>query len=876
MNTSLLDQIDLSKLSPMMLQYVELKRQNLDTLLFFRLGDFYELFFDDALVAAKALEIALTGRDCGQVERAPMCGVPHHAMETYLAKLIQQGYKVAICEQLEDPAQTKGIVKRGITKIVTPGTIMEGDALLADRNNYLVSIYRYKKFFALAYVDISTYELKLTYFVLGDCEQQMLDEVRRIAPAEIVCDHLFYESELAQQFVRDGILLSEVTYLPSRTKPYRNYYPQGDQQEKLWAPALNTLLAYLEKTQLRLPLQLQQAQLYFKNNFLYLNQATRRNLELVESLNGGTKKGSLLGILDLTATSMGSRLLRKMLEQPLVDRDVIEQRLSAVDAFKSAFILRQELRKLLTGMQDVERLVTKIINGNATPRDLGALNLTLLRLPKIKELLQTISLPLIDAIVENLSIYDHLTQLLSTSLVDQPPLTAKEGGIIREGHHAACDELRLAATEGKSWILNLEQREREKTGIRTLKVGYNRVFGYYLEVTKGQIHAVPAEYIRKQTLANAERYITEELKQLESTVLGAQQKLLQLEYALFVEIRLEVAQEGVSLLHTAHSLAQLDCLLSLAEVADRYNYVRPEFVADARLTISAGRHPVVEQNIAKGNFVPNDLFLDGQEKSFVLLTGPNMAGKSTYMRQIALIVILAQMGSFVPAAEAKIGLVDAVYTRIGASDDLASGQSTFMVEMKELAVILRKATSKSLLILDEIGRGTSTADGLAIASAVMETLAGENSLAARTLFATHYHELITLEEKFSSILNYHVAVEKKNKDVAFLHHIRPGGSDDSFGIDVARLAGVPTSVVDLAEAKLRQIEAIQRKNQKLIRSEKPQMKGQVDFLSLQTTNKITNALVNQLAEVDIQTMSPLECLHLLNDLAAKAKQIRGE
>lgn len=882
-----LDQVDRKRLSPMMRQYVETKDAHPDCLLFFRLGDFYELFFDDALVASRCLEIALTARDCGQERKAPMCGVPYHAAETYLNRLITQGFKVAICEQMEDPAMTKGIVRRAITRIVTPGTVREGESLDAQRNNYLVSLSAQHKRLGLAYLDITTYELRVTTFQGEGAEEICLDEIRRLDPKEILCTQAWSESPAARFLQSEGRLL---TLLPSEDftfcAEFRAFAPETDLPEALWAPALSGILSYLYKTQKGFPEQLERALPYERQSFLYLDATARRNLELTESLMGQTKKGSLLGLLDQTQTAMGSRKLRQMLEQPLIQPEAIEARLDSVEELLQAYRSRHALRETLRGMQDLERLTTKLLSGTCTPRDLGNLRSTLQKLPALQSEAASCQAKRTQDLLTHIQSFEPLCQLLERALVEQPPLVLKDGGFIQVGFHAECDRLRLAAKEGKQWILDLETKEKELTGIKNLKIGYNRVFGYYLEVTRSMLDRVPENWIRKQTLAGSERYLTEELKTLEETVLGAQQKLLTLEAALFQDLRDQAAQQGSALLETARHLAELDALLALAEVAERNRFTRPRITRDRQLHVSAGRHPVVEAALDPGAFVPNDAHLDGENHSLLLITGPNMAGKSTYMRQIAQIVILAQMGSFVPAQSAVIGLVDAIYTRIGASDDLAAGQSTFMVEMQEVATILRRATATSLLILDEVGRGTSTYDGLSIATAIVEALASESGFGARALFATHYHELIELEEQLPRLQNCHVAVERKGKEVQFLHQIEPGGSDDSFGIEVAKLAGVPAAIVRRAYRVLQHLEDQTASRSRLSVTRNRPMEGQ---LTLDGTNPdpfanpinpsesaAKQALFDALCSVEISTLAPLDALNQLYRFCEEAKRIREE
>lgn len=886
MKTPLLDQLDLERLSPMMKQYVALKRQQADCLLFFRLGDFYELFFDDALIAAQVLEIALTARDCGQAERAPMCGVPYHAVDTYLNRLVQAGYKVAICEQVEDPALAKGIVSRDIVRIVTPGTRQAEEGLEGSRNNYLASLQVVGDLAGLAWVDVTTYELSVTYSISGHPKKQLLDELLRLQASEVLVETGDAHTDFIQQLRQEGICVSP--FSPDQGgetgSDYTRFYPQDRSQQVLWQPALDRLLAYLDLTQRGLPARLQPAEILYPKQFLYLSATARRTLELTENQRARTKKGSLLGLLDLTQTAMGGRFLKRLVEQPLLHAPEIEQRLTAVDELYQNFILRQELRSLLKGFCDLERLSTKVLMGQVTPRALGQLRESLRRLPAFLDLVQTLSSPLIQTLFSACNAFESLQELLERALVDSPPILIQEGGIIAEGYDETCDQLRSATIKGKDWILGLEQQERDQTGIKGLKIGYNRVFGYFLEVTKSQQDRVPEAWIRKQTLTNAERYVTPELKALEEQVTGAHQKLLQLEQQLFLALREQVAGYGEALLEMSRSMAYFDALLSLAEVAERHRFVRPTLSEGLGLSIEGGRHPVVEANLDAGAFVPNDLQLDGDQKTLMILTGPNMAGKSTYMRQAALIVLMAQMGSFVPATSATVGLVDAIFTRIGASDDLSSGQSTFMVEMQEVADILERATPRSLLLLDEIGRGTSTYDGLAIASAVIESLCPPQGLGARTLFATHYHELIELEQAHSNILNAHVAVKRQGQEIVFLHHIVPGGSDDSFGIEVAQLAGVPRAVVEAARETLSILETNHAGQTKLKFRKRDPMQGQLSILgmspsqqeTLERSTKAYQSFLNELLRVPVNHLSPIEALNQLHTLQEQAKQLRKE
>ncbi len=868
--------IDLTRITPMMQQYLDQKQAWPDCLLFFRLGDFYELFFDDAVTAARELELALTGRDCGQVERAPMCGVPYHAAENYINRLVGRGYKVAICEQVEDPALAKGIVRREVIRVVTPGTVLEPSALDEKRNNYIVAVYQLNQFFGLAACDLSTGLFETTQLVVGQTLAKLADELARLNPAEIVHNRVFAETASKMQtIIRSNVTLScrpDHEFLPEFM---REILPQAD-DHALWARASAVLVHYLKETQHQTPDHIARIEPYQIADFMTLDANARRNLELTETLRDKQRKGSLLWAIDQTMTSMGSRLLRRWVEQPLLSLHDIKVRQEAVADFKAAYLARQEIRERLHGLHDLERLCSKLALKTAHARDLVALRHSLAKLPGLVAILAAMDRPALRTWSEKLDPLTDLEALLTAAIHDEPPLSLKEGQLIKEGYQEQVDQLRAAARNGKQWIIDLENRERERTGIRSLKIGYNKVFGFYLDVTKSNLNQVPDTYIRKQTLANGERYITSELKEMEDTVLGAEQKSIALEYELFCEIRDQVLGQLPRLQQTAQALAAIDCLAGLAELADRQNYCRPEVNLSDQLMIRGGRHPVVEKMLGDSQFVPNDTVLDLGSRRLMILTGPNMAGKSTYMRQVAQIVLLAQIGSFVPAQSAQIGLVDRVFTRVGASDDLGGGQSTFMVEMSEVATILENATARSLLILDEIGRGTSTYDGLSIAWSVIEHIADPAVLGCRTLFATHYHELTDLAESMAGVFNCHVAVDESKGEVIFLHQIREGGSDDSYGIEVARIAGVPESVVKRARELLVQLENENeaRTKGKVRRFAKP-MDGQIDLFAAAMAGQGAGELLTSLRQLEISQMTPLDALNTLYDLQQKAKASSG-
>ena len=871
----------MATLTPMMQQYVEIKEQYKDCILFFRLGDFYEMFFEDAKIASRELEITLTSRECGLDEKAHMCGVPFHSADSYISKLVNKGYKVAICEQVEDPAQAKGIVKRDVVRVVTPGTVTESSMLEEKKNNYLMSIYKLKSYFGLAVTDLSTGEFLATSITLGNTIGKLFDELAKFSPSEIIVNGEFEKDTNLAKSIKDrfNVYISKMDdkffskdFSCDKLNSYFKDYQFEFNDFNLYINASGALLGYLEQTQKMNLSHIQNYTKYEIEEYMVLDISTRRNLELTETMREKARKGSLLWVLDRTMTSMGGRNLRKWIEQPLINLYDINDRLKSVNELKEKFMIRMEIRELLKRVYDIERLMGKVILGSANCRDLIAIKNSIAQIPYIKELLKDLNEGL------NVKYYNELDPLLDVhdllerAIVDEPPVTVKEGGIIKEGFNEEVDKYKKASREGKNWIASLESKEREKTGIKNLKIGYNKVFGYYIEVTKSYYSQVPKEYVRKQTLANCERYITEELKKIEDTVLGAQERLIELEYNLFTKVRETVSKEVNRIKTTAQSLSNIDVLCTLAEVADRENYVMPKVINGDDIEIVDGRHPVVEKMINEGEFVPNDTYLDRGENLISVITGPNMSGKSTYMRQVALIVLMAQIGSFVPAKNAKIGIVDRIFTRVGASDDLASGQSTFMVEMTEVANILNNATGKSLLILDEIGRGTSTYDGLSIAWSVIEFAANKEKLGARTLFATHYHELTELENSLDGIKNYCIVVEKKGDDIIFLRKIKRGGADDSYGIEVAKLAGVPLPVINRAKEILKELENadISKRERRTKKGKKP-IGGQIDIFSFNSAQRNSNEVLSDLKEMDISTLTPLDALNTLYNLQKKVR-----
>ena len=884
-----MENIDIDKLTPMMKIYCETKEQYKDCILFYRLGDFYEMFFDDAIRISRELELTLTGRDCGLKERAPMCGIPYHAVEGYLNRLVAKGYKVAICEQVEDPKTAKGIVKREVVRIVTPGTNLDTQALDETKNNYIMCIVYIADRYGVAIADISTGD----YFVteLPD-SSRLMDEIYKFSPSEIICNEAFYMSGMDLDAMRDklGITIYSLDswYFDDAIceRILKEHFHAGTIEGLGLADydcgviAAGALMQYLVETQKRDLSHISHLTIYAAGKYMLLDSSTRRNLELCETLRDKQKRGSLLWVLDKTKTAMGARTLRKYVEQPLIDKESIVKRLDAVAELKDNAICREEIREYLNPVYDLERLVGKITYQSANPRDLIAFQSSLSMLPSVKCILKDMESDLLKEIYEELDPLEELCDLVGRAIQEEPPLAMKEGGIIKDGYNEEVDRLRKAKSEGKNWLADLETKEREKTGIKNLRIRYNKVFGYYLEVTNSFKDLVPDYYTRKQTLANAERYIIPELKELEDTILGAEDKLCALEYELYCEVRNTIAAELTRIQRTAKAVAKLDVIASLALVAERNNYVRPKINEKGVIDIRDGRHPVVEKMIPNDMFIANDTYLDDKKQRISIITGPNMAGKSTYMRQAALIVLMAQLGSFVPASSANIGLVDRIFTRVGASDDLASGQSTFMVEMNEVANILRNATSKSLLILDEIGRGTSTFDGLSIAWAVVEYISNSKLLGAKTLFATHYHELTELEGKISNVNNYCIAVKEKGDDIVFLRKIVKGGADKSYGIQVAKLAGVPDPVINRAKEIVEELVTAditgKVKNIAVQGSEtkkKTQKKlDEVDLtqFSLFDTVKDDDVL-NELKELDISHMTPMDAMNKLYQLQNKLR-----
>ena len=867
----------MAKLTPMMQQYTEIKGRYKDCILFYRLGDFYEMFFDDAILASRELEITLTGRDCGMESRAPMCGVPYHSAYTYISRLIAKGYKVAICDQMEDPSVAKGIVKRDVSRVITPGTVTDPAMLEDKKNNYILCVYCQQAYFGLAAADITTGEFYTTQITWGSSMRKLIDEAARYHPSEIVVNEALYNKPEYKSLIEDYLGLHG-SVLPDESF---NLAAGGAKIEEitgenpltgleLAACASGALLSYLEETQKVNLTHIESVQPYKIEQYMIIDSASRRNLEITETLRDAKKRGSLLWVMDKTATAMGGRKLRHWLEQPLLDTEEINWRLDAVSELKEGFMVRNELMELMTGVYDIERLSSKLIFGTVNARDLVSLKSSLGKLPYIKERAQALTSGHIRCLGERMDLMEDVCALVEEALLEEPPLSVKEGGIIREGYHPDVDTYRRATTDGKMWIAQLEASERERTGIKSLKIRYNENFGYYIEVTKANIPQVPNDYVRKQTLVNCERFTMEELTKLEHTLLGAEKKVVQLEYELFCQIRDTVSAQVRRLKMTADSVAELDAVCSFAEVAERNGYVRPEVHNGSTVEITGGRHPVVERVLKDSPFVPNDTLLDGEENRIAILTGPNMAGKSTYMRQVAMMALLAQAGSFVPADSARIGLADRIFTRVGASDDLASGQSTFMVEMSEVANILQNATARSLLILDEIGRGTSTYDGLSIAWAVVEYINDRAKMGARTLFATHYHELSELEEKLHGIKNYCVQVRKKGEDILFLRKIVRGGADRSYGVEVARLAGIPQVVIDRARVILEELDAADINQGAKKKKQKP-VEGQLDLFASGALSKAERDVLDELRMLDPSAMTPLDALNKLYGLQQKLK-----
>ena len=861
---------DRSKLSPMMQQYLSMKDEHRDQILMFRLGDFYEMFFDDAVTASRELELTLTGRDCGLPDRAPMCGVPYHSVENYIARLVKKGYKVAICEQMENPALAKGMVKRDIVRVVTPGTLMEANMLEEGSNNYICSLCPSGERCGLAFADISTGSVLVTE-VSG--EMAVINELGKYAPHEVI-----YAEELPQLrsvvgFLKDRLCCAAQAgdrdaYTEETAKKLVTEQFGADTVTRLAGTplavrALGGLMAYLRVTQFTGLERLLEAKSYLPQEYMRLDVAARRNLELTETMRSREKRGTLFWVLDKTKTSMGRRLLRSSIEQPLLSVNAINRRLNAVTELTRNSILISELAAELDGVYDLERLMTRVVYGNPPVKDMIALGQTAMRLPAVKELLGGVQCALLREIEQNIDPLEDVARLIGSAIDPDSDIPLKEGGVIREGYDKQLDEARHLSKNIRGILAEIEEREKDATGIRTLRIGYNRVFGYYIEVSNSFKDQVPAHYIRKQTLTNAERYITEEIKELEERVLHAQQEAIDRAAELYEQVRATVAAELPRIQQTAAAVAGLDMLCGLATVALNNNYCCPTVDLSDEIEISEGRHPVVEQLLDGAPFVPNDTKLNNRENQIAVLTGPNMAGKSTYMRQVALIVLMAQVGSFVPAASARIGIVDGIYTRVGASDDLTTGQSTFMVEMSEVANILKEATEKSLLILDEIGRGTSTYDGMSIARAVIEYIADRKKLGAKTLFATHYHELTELEELIPCVKNYNVAVKKRGEDIVFLRRIIPGGVDESYGIEVSKLAGIPRWVIDRAYEVLSSLEEGQAVSEARV---KTRAKPREESEQLYFIDEKAEAIKKRLRGADPNTLTPIEALNLIYEL----------
>ena len=875
----------MAKLSPMMEQYFQIKKEYPDTLLFFRLGDFYEMFFEDAKTASRELELVLTGRDCGQEERAPMCGVPFHSADSYIAKLVSRGYKVAICEQMEDPALAKGIVKRDVIRIVTPGTVIESNMLDESKNNFLACVFLSEKLGGIAFVDVSTGQVHLDSFSESDFDGRLLDQLGCYKPTEVLINKYAASSKQLVAFVKERMgvnieVLSDSYFdydacmacvsehigdNDSRIAPFK-------ENESLTL-AFGAALKYLAEVQKNHIEHITDVDFYSEDKFLSLDLTARRNLELTETSLRREKRGSLLWVLDRTKTAMGKRLMRSWVEQPLVNYAAIIQRQNGVEELAENTILLDSVMSLLSDMYDLERIMTRIVYGTANARELKTLSLTIDKLKDIKQTVSGVKSKILREIYEDIDELEDINGLICRSITDDPPLTVREGGMIKRGYNEELDSLHAIVDDGKGFLASVELAEQEKTGIKKLKIGYNRVFGYYIEVSNSFKDMVPETYIRKQTLANCERYITQELKELESKVLGAQERIIRIEFELFTQIRNTIAEELDRVRRTGRAVARLDVLCSLAFVAVNNNYCRPTVYAGDEITIKDGRHPVVEQMLGGSPFVPNDTVLNCSDCRCAIITGPNMAGKSTYMRQVAIIVLMAQMGSFVPASSAKIGVVDKIFTRVGASDDLAAGQSTFMLEMTEVADILNNATAKSLIIFDEIGRGTSTFDGMSIARAVLEYTADKKKIGAKTLFATHYHELTELENSIDGVKNFNTSVKKRGDDITFLRRIVKGPADGSYGVEVAKLAGVPKAVVDNAKRILKSIEAQQSVSFSADVDIPLAEENEPEELQLSFAGSGMQSLVDEIKDIDLNTLTPIEALTKLFEIQKKANSL---
>lgn len=864
----------MAELSPMMKQYFEIKEKNKDSILFFRLGDFYEMFFDDAKLASRELDLTLTGRDCGQKERAPMCGVPFHSCESYIARLVQKGYKVAICEQTEDPAKAKGLVKRDIIRVITPGTVIESGMLDEGKNNFISSAFMANKKIGLSFCDISTGELFITEISGEDLQDQLQDQLISYNPREILIGGEIVNFKTLPNFIKEKLSASvemltddEFGYsicLDAMKNQFKENDVNGIKDKKEMVSSVGALLSYLKVTQITGYERINTFEVYNENQYMNLDYNTRRNLELTRTMMNKEKKGSLIWLLDKTKTAMGKRLLRYWLEHPLLNIGTILNRQSAIADLVDDTVQRLEITESLIGIFDIERLMTKIVYGNANARELRSLCGAFENLPQIKNLISKFDSSLMRKLTEDIDPLEDIHQLIDIAIEEEPPFSVREGGLIKEGYNEELDAVRSDMNNSTSLLAQIELEQKEKTGIPKLKVGYNRVFGYYIEVTNSYKDKVPEEYIRKQTLTNCERYITQELKDLEGRILGAKDRSFGMEYAIFDDIRKVVANNLDRIEKTAKAIATLDVLTSLANVASDNNYTRPEVNQSSKIILKDSRHPVVEALLSGAPFVPNDVTLNNDSNRVAIITGPNMAGKSTYMRQVALIVLMAQMGSFVPASYAEIGVVDGIFTRVGASDDLASGQSTFMVEMNEVANIVKKATKNSLLILDEIGRGTSTYDGMSIARAVLEFVADKKKLGAKALFATHYHELTVMENLLDGVKNYNIAVKKRGDDITFLRRIIPGGADDSYGIEVAKLAGLPDWIIKRAKEILKELTSGKTDDKETFANISPH--SSEDDMQLNLLDTASNAVTDKLKSVDVNTLTPIEAMNLLYEL----------
>ena len=872
----------MAEMTPMMRQYLETKKDYPDTILMYRLGDFYEMFFEDAKVVSRELELVLTGRDCGQEERAPMCGVPFHSVDSYIARLVAKGYKVAICEQMEDPSQAKGIVRREVVRVLTPGTVIESNMLDEGKNNYLASIILNGKKAGICFADVSTGAVSLTQLEDKDIDSKIINELGKFMPSEILYNPQLISSSKVKDFIKnrlgcmaDGIDESALDYTQNLATVLSHFKKESAEDMGISGEeciiALGTALNYLHQVQKTGVDNIRSVDFYSDAQFMKIDISSRRNLELTETMRNREKRGTLLWVLDKTKTAMGKRLIRSWLEQPLISPAKITRRHNAVGELCESPVELDTIITSLSSINDMERLMARIVYETANAKELRSLAATVRMLPEIKNVLSSFGSALLGDIQNDIDLLEDVLSLIENSICEDPPFTVREGGMIKDGFNAELDSLRDIVVNGKGYIAKVQTDEQERTGIKKLKIGYNRVFGYYIEVPNSFKELVPEEYIRKQTLANCERYITSELKDLESKVLGAQERIVKLEYEIFTVIRKKVADEFFRIQKTASALASLDVLCSFATVSVKNNYVCPIITEKPIISIKDGRHPVVEKMLKDSPFVPNDTVLDCDNNRCAIITGPNMAGKSTYMRQVALIVLMAQCGCFVPAGSAEIGIVDSIFTRVGASDDLASGQSTFMVEMSEVANILKNATSKSLLIFDEIGRGTSTFDGMSIARAVLEHTADKKRLGAKTLFATHYHELTELETKLDGVRNYNIAVKKRGDDITFLRRIIPGGADGSYGIEVAKLAGVPNNVVTRARAILKELEAT---GVTVHMSDTPSAPAQEeDMLQMSFSNEVGTELIEEIKKIDVNTLTPIEAMQKLYDIVKKSKEI---